>query len=131
RHSRTGTEALTQAEALRRQLPPSSSGARSPTRACPGLAGRRRGGRERRPGLADRGLARARGVGHDGRPGRGAPEPEADPDAGRRGGRPAAQGLPDRRRARAVLGGGIAWRSRAAREAEDTEETEETESGTG
>src|SRR4029079_6918332 len=78
-----------------------------PPRPRAGVAGRRGADCERRPGLADRRLARARGLGHDGHPGRGPPEPPADPDGGRLGGPPAAQGLPDRRRAGAVLGGGI------------------------
>ena len=67
------------------------------------LARRGRGRPDRDPGLADGRLARARGLGPDGHPVRGPPEPEADP-AGRRLGRaPAAQGLSDRRRARPLL----------------------------
>src|SRR5439155_23313705 len=66
-------------------------------------ARRRRAAAERGVGLADRRLARARGLGPDGHPDRGPPEPEADPDGGRLGRAPAAQGLPDRRRAGSLL----------------------------
>ena len=47
----------------------------SRARARPGLARRRRSGAERRAGLADRRLARARGLGHDGHRVRRPPEP--------------------------------------------------------
>src|SRR6185437_14553409 len=57
--------------------------------------------------LADGRLARARGVGPDGRRDRRPPEPEADPPRRGLGGAPAAQGLPDRRRAGSLLGGGV------------------------
>src|SRR5581483_11372131 len=86
---------------------PAAARAGSAAGAGAGLARRRRAGRERRPDLADRRLVRARGMGPDGDPGRGPPEPPADPDGGRLGGPPAAQGLPDRRRAGPLLGGGV------------------------
>src|SRR5437899_1122385 len=70
---------------------------------CLGLDRRGRAVADRRPGLADRRLARARGLGPDGHPGRGPPEPQPDPDGRRLGGPPAAQGLPDRRRAGPLL----------------------------
>src|SRR5207244_7259950 len=96
-----------EAEALRDELPPAlaDDGAAPPARA--GLARRRRARADGAPGLADRRLARARGVGHDGDPGRRAPEPAPHPARRRLGGAPAAQGLPDRRRAGALLRGGI------------------------
>ncbi len=59
------------------------------------------------PRLADRGLVRARGVGHVRHRLPRPPESRQDPDGGRLGGPPAAEGLPDRRRAGAVLGGGV------------------------
>src|SRR6266446_8074644 len=54
--------------------------------------------------MADGRLARARGGGHDGHPGRGPSEPHADPHGGRLGGAPAAEGLSDRRRAGPFFG---------------------------
>ena len=57
--------------------------------------------------VADRRLARARGLGPDGHPHRRPPEPEAHPHGRRLGRPPAAQGLPARRRARPLLGGRV------------------------
>src|SRR5204863_55805 len=78
-----------------------------PARPPAGVARRRPAGRERRPRVADRRLARARGLGPDGDPVRRPSQPDPDPDGGRLGGPPAAQGLPDRRRARPILRRGI------------------------
>src|SRR5581483_2213088 len=112
RHQRAGdagarAAAAAQAEALLGQLPPARARAAAAARAAAGVGGRRRGARLGRPGLADRGLARARGLGHDGDPLPRPPEPRADPDARGLGGSSAAQGLPRRRRAGALLGGGV------------------------
>src|SRR5262249_13878540 len=73
----------------------------------PDVGRRRRAGPDRDSRVADRRLARARGLGHDGDPDRGPPEPQADPHGRRLGGAPAAEGLPDRRRAGPLLGGGV------------------------
>src|SRR5205823_769174 len=73
-------------------------------RAAPVLGGRRRAGAERRLGLADERLARARAVRPDGDRLRGPSEPRAVAHARGLGGPPTAQGLPHRRRARPLLG---------------------------
>src|SRR6266511_2151796 len=93
-----------EAEALRDELPPAGAATRrraASSRA--GVARRRRKRAERCLRLADRRLARAGGVGHDGHPGHGPSQPRADPHGGRLGGTPAAEGLSDRRRARPLL----------------------------
>ena len=105
-----------EAEALLGQLPP-ARGSRRPRRLRVQVwldDGEPRPERDR--GLADRRLARARGLGPDGHRYRGPPEPQADPHGRRLGRAPAAQGLPDRRRARPLLGArSNGGRSRGAR----------------
>src|SRR5207302_6243848 len=93
-----------EAEALLGELPPAR--AALPARACPPqvLGRRRRARAERRLGLADRGLARARAVRPDGNRLHGPSEPQPNPDGRRLGGTSAAQGLPDRRGAGPLLG---------------------------
>src|SRR5581483_7861143 len=94
-----------QACALLGQLPPARAAPAARARALQGLVRGGRAGGERRLGVADRRLARARAVRPDGDRLRRAPVPEPA-DHGRRLGRPStAQGLPAGRRARALLGG--------------------------
>src|SRR5207249_7954986 len=106
-HAGLPATAATQVRSLLGQLPPAGDAGRRS--ACPaaGLGGRRRAGAEPRARLADRRLARARGVGSDGDPLRRPPQPPAHPHGRRLGRSPAAQGLSDRRRAGALLGGGV------------------------
>src|SRR5581483_7945552 len=99
--------AAREAEAVRGQLPPALDlGAPAP-RPAAGVGGRGRAGTDPDPGVADRRLARARGLGPDGHRDRGAPEHEAAAPRRRLGRPPAPQGLPRGRRAGPVLGRGM------------------------